>query len=349
LTSARKTVSLWFYEVLDAEAVDFVSPRRHCSDYGADLRSAQRLLRRQFGLPRYRNIPAGVDFRKHISAALEKSDVLLAIIGERWLSIGQDGHSRLENEKDHVRIEIESALQRPIPIIPVLIGNAAMPDVQQLPASLQDFSYYNGVRVDPEKDFNHHIGRLTHEIDKLTGYRPPHPGRRKLVLSMAAAAAVVLFAAGTWAYLSWWSRPAWTSVPYLAVAYGEIGQQEILGRENNPRILQYISSVASTEGVQDDEIDWASPFVEWCLNQVGIGGPKSLDPKAWKQWGRESETPQVGAIAVFKTGVDLWHVSFVVAVHKDTLEILGGNQSDQVRISVYRTSTAEAFRLPPAQ
>ena len=103
------------------------------------------------------NIPAGVDFRKHVSAALGKSDVLLAIVGEQWLSASKDGQSRLHNEKDHVRIEVETALQRNIPIIPVLIGNATMPDAQQLPPSLQDFAYYNGVRVDPEKDFNHHI------------------------------------------------------------------------------------------------------------------------------------------------------------------------------------------------
>jgi uncharacterized protein (TIGR02594 family) len=295
------------------------------------------------------NIPLGTDFREHIGEALTRSDILLAIVGPEWLSASQSGRVRLQDEDDYVRIEIETALQRRIPVIPVLIGKTEMPKAKELPESLRDFAYRNAVRVDTGKDFEHHVNVLIGEMNEIMGWRPPRKGRGTRMLAMTAGLVIALLAAGTWAYFSWWSRPAWTSVPYLGVAYREIGQREIEGRENNPRILQYISAVTSTEGVEDDKIDWASPFVEWCLNQVGISGPKNLDPRAWQQWGRELTEPQVGAIGIFKTGAELWHVSFVVGVRDDTLHVLGGNQSDSVRISVYRRELAETFRMPPSR
>jgi hypothetical protein len=61
-------------------------------------------------------IPFGVDFREHIDAAVGQCDVALAVIGPRWS--GQNKTSRrIDDAKDFVRIEIESALQRGIPVI----------------------------------------------------------------------------------------------------------------------------------------------------------------------------------------------------------------------------------------
>ena len=57
-------------------------------------------------------IPLGVDFRQHLTDAVGQCDILLAVIGERWLTIADHGHRRLDNPADFVRIEIETALQR---------------------------------------------------------------------------------------------------------------------------------------------------------------------------------------------------------------------------------------------
>ncbi|MFN9295010.1 MAG: toll/interleukin-1 receptor domain-containing protein, partial [Planctomyces sp.] len=64
------------------------------------------------------NIPPGVDFRNHLDAAVAKCDVFLALIGNEWLSTSESGVSRLEDARDFVRIELESALRRSIPVIP---------------------------------------------------------------------------------------------------------------------------------------------------------------------------------------------------------------------------------------
>ena len=100
--------------------------------------------------------------------------------------------------------------------------------------------------------------------------------------------------------------------------------------QNNPRILDYVSAVKSTRGVQDDEIDWASAFAEWSLNQVGIEGPQSMEPNDWLNWGRAITIPEQGCITVFSFK-GLGHVGFFISEEGNSVNILGGNQSDVVK------------------
>ena len=56
------------------------------------------------------SIPPGADFRRHIERVLDESDIILAIVGPRW--IGPDNeHVRLASPADPVRLEIETALR----------------------------------------------------------------------------------------------------------------------------------------------------------------------------------------------------------------------------------------------
>src|SRR5579871_1082830 len=73
------------------------------------------------------NIPFGVDFREHIQEVLSKSDVLVVIIGPRWLGTAEGGMTRMSEETDPVRIEVEAAMAKRIPIIPILVDHATMP------------------------------------------------------------------------------------------------------------------------------------------------------------------------------------------------------------------------------
>ncbi len=74
------------------------------------------------------NIKPGDDFVKVLNEQVGKCDVLLAIIGERWIGVlDEDGKRRLEKEGDFVRIEIGSALQLGKRVIPVLVNEAEMP------------------------------------------------------------------------------------------------------------------------------------------------------------------------------------------------------------------------------
>src|SRR5215831_8160019 len=122
------------------------------------------------------NIPFGIDYRKYINEALSSTDILLAIIGPDWAGKTPDGRSRIAEPTDLVRIEVESALRKDIPVVPVLVAKATMPKPSELPEALQDFAYRNAIKVDAFEDFDDHLRRLTRSLDRLlqsAGVRAP--------------------------------------------------------------------------------------------------------------------------------------------------------------------------------
>ncbi len=65
------------------------------------------------------------------------TEPLIAIIGKHWLTVtDEEGHRRLDNTEDFVRIEIKAALKRDIPVIPFLVGGARMPKSVSFPKVL---------------------------------------------------------------------------------------------------------------------------------------------------------------------------------------------------------------------
>ncbi len=130
------------------------------------------------------NIPPGIDFRQHIRASINESDVLMVVVGPRWLGDDQHGRPRIHSESDFVRVEVEAALDRRIPVIPLLVGDAKMPEPDRLPVSLRDFAYRNAVEIDSGRDFDHHMNGLIRATDKIVlaaapadtpGTPPPKP------------------------------------------------------------------------------------------------------------------------------------------------------------------------------
>ncbi|TWT89325.1 caspase family protein [Stieleria varia] len=116
------------------------------------------------------NRPAlGTDFRKHIERAVSQCDVLLVVIGDKWLSICDDhGRQRLFDEKDMVRLEIETALKRDIKVIPVLVGCKETPKVDEVPPSLSDLTFRNAVVVVAGETFRAQLDRLIEGIQGLS-------------------------------------------------------------------------------------------------------------------------------------------------------------------------------------
>jgi hypothetical protein len=83
------------------------------------------------------SIQLGDDFVEVINSAVGSCDVLLALIGDRWLTItDEQGRTRLQDRHDFVRLEIEAALSRDVRVIPVLVQGARMPHAEELPPSL---------------------------------------------------------------------------------------------------------------------------------------------------------------------------------------------------------------------
>jgi hypothetical protein len=125
------------------------------------------------------DIPLGVDFREHINEVLQECEVLVAVVGLNWLGLRKGAPNRITERTDPVRIEVEAALKRGIPVIPVLIDGATMPTVAAMPETLNDFAFRNAAEVDSGRDFHRHMDRLIGALDRIliTEPRPPAPKR----------------------------------------------------------------------------------------------------------------------------------------------------------------------------
>jgi len=125
-------------------------------------------FRREFIFRDIDSIPTGMDFRDHIRHHVLKCDALLAIIGKSWLAVTTaDGKRRIDQEEDYVRIEISTALQRGIPVIPVLVQGAEMPKVADLPLSLQDLSFRHARHIRRDPDFHDDVSRLINDLRRM--------------------------------------------------------------------------------------------------------------------------------------------------------------------------------------
>src|SRR5262245_2898159 len=146
-----------------------VSYRRETTAYIAA--TLHKELAERFGLENVfmdvDTIPAGRDFRKHLEYAVARCDVVVAVIDDRWLDAPTpDGRRRLDLPTDWVRIEIETALKRDVPVIPLLVGGADVPAEAELPEPLRELVYRQAFRVRPGRDFYHDVDVLGEEIER---------------------------------------------------------------------------------------------------------------------------------------------------------------------------------------
>lgn len=148
----------------------FISYRRDDSAYVAGMLSQR--LRAVFGADSVYididAIPFGIDFREHIQNAVHKCDVLLAVIGKHWLSIEpESGKRRIDDPADFVRIEIEAAIKRNIPVVPILIDNTAMPSAAELPEALASLAFRNAAELRAGRDMDHHLELIVNGLRQL--------------------------------------------------------------------------------------------------------------------------------------------------------------------------------------
>lgn len=112
------------------------------------------------------SIEPGDDFIEVITSAVGSCDVLLALIGDRWLTIAdEDGRRRLDNPDDFVRLEIEAALMRNVRVIPILVDGANMPRTSELPPTLAALVRRQALELNPNQ-FTFDTNRLFKVLDK---------------------------------------------------------------------------------------------------------------------------------------------------------------------------------------
>jgi hypothetical protein len=148
----------------------FVSYRR--DDTGGHARSLFTRLDQRFPgrvFLDWEGIDIGEDFVAKLEAIGRDCRVLLALIGQRWVNAADAaGQRRIVLPSDHVRREIESALERGIPVVPVLLDGAAMPGESDLPVSLRPLAVRNAVSV-TNANFGADLERLTRGLEEILG------------------------------------------------------------------------------------------------------------------------------------------------------------------------------------
>lgn len=132
------------------------------------------------------------------------------------------------------------------------------------------------------------------------------------------------------------AREATVLTPY-AVAQAEmaLGVAEVPGTGNNPRIVMYHNTTRAYSGTQDS-VAWCSSFVNYCVETAGRTGTRSQRALDWAGWGTDSSNdPREGDIVVFERVGQGGHVGFLKADLGSHVRVLGGNQSDRVKLSDY--------------
>lgn len=120
-------------------------------------------------------IRLGEDFVERIHTAIADCDVVLVLIGRQWQGPPNDsGVTRLHDASDWVHVEVRTALERGVRVVPVLVDGASVPPPADLPEPLRKLASRQAATFSTD-----HWRRDAHWIaDELLGSQraaPPTP------------------------------------------------------------------------------------------------------------------------------------------------------------------------------
>ena len=142
-------------------------------------------------------IRPGDDYMVVLRRELENCEVLIALISKQWLTITDaEGKRRLDDPKDWVRIEIKTALERNIRVVPALLAGARMPNRDELPEDIAELASRQALEIS-DTDIDGAVERLKPVLPQA------HRPRWKWI-----AAALLLAVAGVGAWAIGKSRPS---------------------------------------------------------------------------------------------------------------------------------------------
>ena len=140
-------------------------------------------------------INPGERWYQRIDEELDAADVVLAVIGPKWLSCTDSDHRRrIDNPSDVVHLELRRALEGKKRIVPVLVDRAEMPSPGSLPVGLQELASFQAKRLTSE-NWDDDVKALVSSLGKLDATKPKatlvltstSPRRRELLQSIGWA------------------------------------------------------------------------------------------------------------------------------------------------------------------
>jgi uncharacterized protein (TIGR02594 family) len=97
--------------------------------------------------------------------------------------------------------------------------------------------------------------------------------------------------------------------------------------------------------MDDGAIATCSILMNWICQKCGGTGTRSGLARSWSNWGRASDG-KVGDIVILRRGTSSWqgHVTMLYKKNLLTVECLGFNQKNDLRISTYPRAQVIAYR-----
>ncbi len=161
-------------------------------------------------------IRAGAHFDAVLDNTVQEADAMIVLIGSRWLTAANSqGQPRLQDPEDWVAREIALALERQIPVFPVLVESAMMPRPAELPPSLQALSRHNALSLSDQR-WHADVTRLA----KVVAIDLPGSAAERLLLIVqwVVSLALLLALSATSANVAWEILQGATSPPQLWVS-----------------------------------------------------------------------------------------------------------------------------------
>ena len=122
----------------------------------------------------------------------------------------------------------------------------------------------------------------------------------------------------------------------LEIALTQYGIKEIVGSNNNKKIVSYFQDLGFD--ISDDETAWCAAFINWCALKAGFKRTNKLNARSFLEIGViiELDSIQLGDVVILERGSD-WqgHVGIFINRVGNLVYLLGGNQSNMVNITAY--------------
>ena len=113
------------------------------------------------------DFPGADNFENEIKTAIRSCYAVIVLIGKRWLDMKDSNRKRrLDNPEDWVRYEIEYALRKKIPLVPVLVEGGVMPRSEELPVGLKKLSKIKSIEIRHDR-FEDDLAALVRELERI--------------------------------------------------------------------------------------------------------------------------------------------------------------------------------------
>lgn len=267
------------------------------------------------------NLPLGLPWATWLDSQVAACDVMLVLIGNTWVDEFRARSG--PDERDYVRAEIESALSRKIPVVPVFLGDAPIPSPSNIPESIRPLLGLQAARlqrVSFETDIKALIDGVVRSLTLTHGSELRQPSARLPWLPIAAGVLGIVLVALIGA------RFAGMPVPWSSSGEdrtGEIARPKIERDVATPPTST--KSLLGTEwwGTSDNR-DMTFRFkADGILNYTSPSG--TFNDGTWKQTGSTVVLNMNKNYATYTGTVEtnrIWGSAENVTGHKWTFEVL---------------------------